>query len=108
MVGPASLSHSPLQLLFSGIREGPMIGGTEAGPTSVYVPALRLTNSMTLEKTFCLETARPRLAMGASLHHSEPRFSHLQSGKNNDNLLMWSLGRSRKAFACKVKMYLIL
>lgn len=65
-----------------------MIGGTEAGPTWVCVLALRLTNSMTLEKPFYFETARPWLAMCASLHHSEPRFSHLQNGKNNDNLLM--------------------
>lgn len=91
-----------------------MIEGTEAGPTWVCVPALHLANSMTLAKPFCLEAARPRLAMGASLPHSEPRFSHLQKGRNGDNLLMGSSDRSRKAslycISCahRVKMHLIL
>lgn len=107
-------SHALPQLLFPGLRRGPMIGGTEAGPTWVFVPALRLTNSMTLEKTFSLEAARPRLAMDASLYHSKPQFSHLKNGKNNDNLLIWPLDRSRKAsmygISCehKVKTHLIL
>lgn len=91
-----------------------MIEGTEAGSTWVCVPALHLANSKTLEKPFCLEAARPRLAIGASLPHSEPRFSHLQNGRNGDNLLMGSSDRSRKAslycISCahRVKTHLIL